>query len=225
MYKLILMVMIGGLTLSSIQSASAQVLSCKEADNTSCINAPTNLSQTNCDYGRCVVFSWTDNSLNEIGFTIERSAEINMNQWVEIARVGANVTTYTDSKFAFAIPTSRYEYRIRAYNGNQFSNSSNVIQVYFSPRGKVHGYARKSQYPYLHLNTVVELRYTAFPPISHFTQTDDSGYFEFNDILRSVTSSGGQTTWLDYNLFINGVQASPLINLRDPFTVRQDAIF
>jgi hypothetical protein len=65
--------------------------------------------------------SWTDNSTNEAGFAIERC--FNNGPWVEIKRVGANVTTYVDAGLA----PGEYKYRLFAYNtaGNSgFSNTA-----------------------------------------------------------------------------------------------------
>ena len=58
-----------------------------------------------------VLVKWVDNSNNEQGFKIERSPDaINFTQ---VATVGANVTSYTDSGL---VSNTVYYYRIRAYN-------------------------------------------------------------------------------------------------------------
>ena len=88
----------------------------------SCItlpDAPDNLtlsvvSQTQID------LSWQDNSNNETGFKIERSANDQTN-YTQIATVGAGVTTYQDNGLnAYTV----YFYRIRAYNGDGNSDFS-----------------------------------------------------------------------------------------------------
>jgi titin len=58
-----------------------------------------------------VNLTWTDNSNNEAGFSIERSTDgVNFTQ---VNTVGVNVTSYTDSNLT---PESKYYYQVRAYN-------------------------------------------------------------------------------------------------------------
>jgi PKD repeat protein len=66
--------------------------------------------------------TWTDNSGNETGFKIERSAD--GTTFTEIATVGANVTRYQDS----GAPKGYY-YRVRAYNSAGTSGYSNTYQI------------------------------------------------------------------------------------------------
>jgi hypothetical protein len=66
--------------------------------------------------------TWTDNSGNETGFQIERSAD--GTTFTQIATVGANVTTYQDSGVNKA-----YYYRVRAFNSAGNSGYSNTYQV------------------------------------------------------------------------------------------------
>jgi len=76
-------------------------------------------------YGAQFTLTWSDNSTNEDGFRIERAAGLNSTQgFIEIATVGANVTTYIDAELPNSTP---YTYRLRAYNtaGNSgYSNSA-----------------------------------------------------------------------------------------------------
>jgi hypothetical protein len=59
-----------------------------------------------------IALAWRDNSDDEQGFTIER--QIGGTQgWVEIARVTANITTYSDSPLSCGTAQT---YRVRAYN-------------------------------------------------------------------------------------------------------------
>jgi len=65
---------------------------------------------------------WTDDSGNEDGFRIERSAG-GTEQWVLIASVSSNVTAYTDS----GLEDGRvYRYRVSAYNWDGFSTAATV---------------------------------------------------------------------------------------------------
>ena len=63
-----------------------------------------------------LTLTWNDNSDNEEGFKIERS--LAGASFVEIATVGANVATYTDTT---VLEKESYTYRVKAYN--QFGDS------------------------------------------------------------------------------------------------------
>jgi predicted phage tail protein len=86
-------------------------------------NAPSNLTYTILS-NTSVRLNWLDNSTNETGFKIERST--NGTSWSQIATVGANVTTYTNT----GLNKSRtYYYRVRAYNAVGNSPYSNTVTV------------------------------------------------------------------------------------------------
>ena len=73
-----------------------------------------------------VQLTWTDNSENETGYSIERSTTSATAGFSEIDTVGAGVTTYDDSGLA----ADTYWYRVRALNamlGN--SEYSNVVET------------------------------------------------------------------------------------------------
>jgi hypothetical protein len=86
--------------------------------------APSNLSATAVS-GSTVNLSWTDNSSNETGFTIQRSTN-GGTSWTQIATVGAGVTSYSDATVS---KRKTYEYRVAAYNGAGTSAWSNVASV------------------------------------------------------------------------------------------------
>lgn len=82
-------------------------------------SAPSNLS-LGSGKGR-LTLRWRDNSGNESGFRIERS--VNGGAFVEIAQVGANNTSFTDTGL---IRRTTYTYRLRAFNGAGSSSYSNT---------------------------------------------------------------------------------------------------
>jgi hypothetical protein len=80
---------------------------------------PSNLSATTLSSTQ-IDLSWSDNSSNELGFKIER--KVSGGTYSEIARVGANVTTYSDKN---CNEGTIYTYRVRAHNAAGDSNFSN----------------------------------------------------------------------------------------------------
>ncbi|MBI5043343.1 MAG: fibronectin type III domain-containing protein [Nitrospirae bacterium] len=70
------------------------------------------------------LYLWTDNS-TETGFRIERSGSSG-GPYSEIATVGANVTTYSNTGLS---SSTTYYYRVRAYNANGNSASSSVASA------------------------------------------------------------------------------------------------
>jgi fibronectin type 3 domain-containing protein len=71
------------------------------------------------------ILSWHDNSGNESGFLIERSAN-GGKSWSQIVQVGANVTSYVDGGLN---SRKTYLYRVRAFNGGGNSAYSNVATI------------------------------------------------------------------------------------------------
>ena len=67
------------------------------------------------------MLSWSDNATNEGGYRVERSAD--GSSFAQIAQVGANVTSYTNTNLAAG---ATYYYRVTAYNGDGVSDYSNT---------------------------------------------------------------------------------------------------
>ena len=77
-------------------------------------NAPTDLVATAQRGPRRVVLTWTDNSLNETGFTIQRATDALFTTGLRmLATVGENIVTYTDNNVA---ARTTYYYRVMAIN-------------------------------------------------------------------------------------------------------------
>jgi hypothetical protein len=87
-----------------------------EQSATTVLRAPKFLNLTALSSSR-VRLNWTDKSDTESGFKIERSRTTDTN-YTQIATVGANVTTYTDTGLS---GSTTYYYRVRAYNS--YTNS------------------------------------------------------------------------------------------------------
>ena len=89
--------------------------------------APSNLRTTAVSRGQ-VNLSWTDNSDNEAGFKIGRS--INGVDFKPLPLVSANVTSYKDVTVE---GSTKYYYRVRAYNNFGYSARSNVASLTTPP--------------------------------------------------------------------------------------------
>jgi hypothetical protein len=86
--------------------------------------APTTLNADLITSPLAVELTWTDNSLIENGFKVER--EIVGMGYTEIADLPANSTTFTDNSVSV---NTTYNYRVYAYNLDGNSTNSNVDQV------------------------------------------------------------------------------------------------
>ncbi len=78
--------------------------------------APTNLTATASPLSSnppTVALVWTDNSNNEMNFTIERATDAGFTVGLTTFQVAANVTAFTDTTVAATTP---YWYRVRAVN-------------------------------------------------------------------------------------------------------------
>ena len=72
-----------------------------------------------------VRLTWTDTSVNELGFRIERAAG-SQGAFATLSQVGPNTTTFTDTK---AKAGRTYRYRVQAFNDAGASAWSNPITV------------------------------------------------------------------------------------------------
>ena len=81
--------------------------------------APSGLTATPFNSGR-INLAWTDNSTYEEGFKVERSTD--GVSFTQIASVGPNVTSYASMGLS---GSTTYTYRVRAFDGPNFSGYSN----------------------------------------------------------------------------------------------------
>jgi tripartite motif-containing protein 71 len=85
--------------------------------------APSNLTASGVSSTQ-VTLNWQDNSINERAFRVQR--KLGTGTWGLAKRVGANVTTYTDTGLASG---TNYSYRVQAVNAAGSSTFSNTVQV------------------------------------------------------------------------------------------------
>ena len=108
-----------------------------EVNATTSLPAPSGLTASAASRKQ-IDLSWTDNSSDEAGFTIDRktvsektttqtdsndgSTTESEGTWAQIATVGADVTTYSDKNLE---PNTTYSYRVKATNDSGSSDYSN----------------------------------------------------------------------------------------------------
>lgn len=88
-------------------------------------NAPSNLVATAVSRSQ-INLTWVDNSTNETGFRIERCKGATCTNFVVVATVGANMTSFANTGLA---ANTTYSYRISAYNTNGNSAYSNTVKA------------------------------------------------------------------------------------------------
>lgn len=86
--------------------------------------APGNLAATVVSQTE-INLAWNDNSNDRTGFRIERSLD-GSSGWTQVATVGADVTTYSDTGLTCA---TAYHYRVSAYNAGGASVYSDVVSA------------------------------------------------------------------------------------------------
>ena len=84
------------------------------------LGSPTNLRITNSNPTHFSI-EWQDNSNIETGYSIER--KMNYNNYLEIAQVGANITSFTDH----ISEVGYYSYRVRTVKDSIYSSYSNEV--------------------------------------------------------------------------------------------------
>ena len=87
--------------------------------------APSGLTATAVSRSQ-IDLRWTDNSGNESGFRIERCQGSGCTNFVQIAEIGANATSFANTGLA---RRTTYTYRVRAYNAAGNSLYSNTASA------------------------------------------------------------------------------------------------
>ncbi|MFN8630190.1 MAG: Ig-like domain repeat protein, partial [Chloroflexota bacterium] len=145
--------------------------------------APSNLVATAFSTTR-IDLTWTDNSNNETGFTIQRATNAAFTTGLATINVGANVTAYSNTGRA---PGTRYYYRVRANSGFGNSGWSNVAFATTVPViGAVPGGVTVTPPAAPAGRTSLTISWT-------YTSNGAAGPILF-DVQRSNTGAGGWTT-------------------------------
>ena len=87
-------------------------------------SAPTGLTAVAVSSGQ-INLRWTDNTINEYGFRIERSIDYGL-LWSTVAIVGEDIQTYSD---ADVVVDATYWYRVSAYNGSGQSGYDDPVNA------------------------------------------------------------------------------------------------
>jgi len=88
-------------------------------------NAPSGLTAQTVSASQ-INLNWTDAAANEDGFKIERCAGATCKNFAQIATVGTNVNTFSNTGLD---KNTTYRYRVRAYNTGGNSNYSNIASA------------------------------------------------------------------------------------------------
>jgi hypothetical protein len=83
--------------------------------------APTGLTATAVSSSQ-INLTWVDGDTAEQGFKIERCTSVGCSNFTQIATVGANITSYSNTGLS---SSTSYSYRVRAYNASGDSSYSN----------------------------------------------------------------------------------------------------
>jgi hypothetical protein len=109
----------------SLNNSATQVAAYRVASSSAATvpTGPSGLAASSVAYNNVTVV-WTDNATNESGYKVERSPD--GATFNEVASLGANATSFSDAAIA---ASSRYFYRVRAFNSTGLSAYSNIINV------------------------------------------------------------------------------------------------
>jgi titin len=109
----------------SVNSGYSNIASATTQTGATVPAAPTVLGATAVSPSQ-INLSWTDNANNETGFSVERCTGAACTNFVAVASLAANATTYQNTGLA---PATAYRYQVRAFNGAGNSGSSNIASA------------------------------------------------------------------------------------------------
>lgn len=108
-----------------INASTGDYLLSNNAILTVVLTAPTSLSSSILN--NIITLYWTDNSLTEDGYIIERDKD--GSGFTELTRVSADIFTYSDT----VVDNGTYTYRVKAYqgiHGSQYSNTTSQLYTF-----------------------------------------------------------------------------------------------
>ncbi len=122
-----------GLNFEAVDSSSLMINPNSSQAAVAPTSAPTTLAASVISSSR-IDLSWTENSINETGFSIERSTGPN-GIFTQVGTAAADATSFSNTGLADGVT---YYYRVRAYNPygtSAYSNSANGTTPFIAPTG------------------------------------------------------------------------------------------
>lgn len=177
--------------------------------------APAGLTATAASSSQ-INLAWTDGSGNETGFKIERCQGAGCSGFAQIATVGANATSYSDTGLT---ASTSYSYRVRAYNAGGDSGYSGTASATTLAGPTSTGYLSPSA------NAAV----TSGAGDNNGYQTNPTNAYSDNGAFAVDTNSGSNTntsctnTGKDKHQFYNYGFAIPAGKTINGIQVRLDA--
>ncbi len=192
--------------------------------------APSNLSATAASSSQ-INLSWIDNSDNETGFKIERSTTSNTSGFSQIATVGSNVCTYSNTGLG---PGGHYWYRVRAYNSAGNSGYSNVDDattgiIFIPPEAPTGLSATAVSSSQINLSWTDHSNTETGFKIERSTTSGTSGFSQIGTVgsnIRAYSSTGlssGMRYWYRVRAF-NSAGDSDYSNVADAVTQNAEPI-
>jgi len=166
---------------------------------TATLAAPTALTATVASASQ-INLSWTDNTTYETNYYVER-APTSTGPWTQIASLGADVTSYSDTGLTTG---TTYYYRVRAYDGtnySSYSNTANATAITITASAGTGGAISPS-------GTIL----VSYGTNQTFTITPNTGY-HVSDVQLDEASVGAVTSYTFTNVTANHtITASFAIN-------------
>ena len=150
-------------------------------NNPTPVNAPSNLTST-ANSSSEIALSWSDNSSNEDGFSIERTTD--GGSFSVIATTAANATSYSNTNLT---SNTAYSYRVRAFSGNTNSSYSNTATATTSAGTGGENYCTISGN-----NASEYIQNVTIGSFSNTSGADANGYG--NHTSQTINLSAGSTT-------------------------------